>query len=373
MNYVVEPINNFAWDATVKPRYDVAAFLVSVGWRRLKLPMFYRLSQAEARQYIRQAVSQFKPGDVVLWQTPTYNSYWPYESEFVKAAHTYGVKVIALVHDVDVLRGLGAEVGSLPEFLNQFDCLINLSSRLNKLLAEWGVNVPMVTRGPWDYLVKGPVTGTKLFTKNVYYTGNLTVKKSHFLDELPSNVQLKVYGDKPAERSFKPNLEWLGTAQPDHLPSRLNDGFGLVWDGEINPLSANKYGTYLAYNWSHKLSAYLAAGIPVIVWRQSHAAKFVTSNGLGLAIDNLNELAPALAKVTQRQYQGYLDHIQPFSQRIREGFYIIQATSEALLKLGNGASASTSASSSTSVKASARQSWVAKLINWLKHLFRKGN
>ncbi|NRO11242.1 Beta-1,6-galactofuranosyltransferase WbbI [Lactobacillus helveticus] len=55
-------------------------------------------------------------------------------------------------------------------------------------------------------------------------------------------------------------------------------------------------GNYLRYNDPHKLSLYLASGIPVIIWKKAAEAKFVEENKVGITVDSLED------------YRRYLSH-----------------------------------------------------------------
>ena len=61
-------------------------------------------------------------------------------------------------------------------------------------------------------------------------------------------------------------------------------------------------GEYLKYNNPHKLSLYMASGLPVIVWKKSAIAEFVLSNNVGIAVDSIFEIKDNINKITDEQY-----------------------------------------------------------------------
>lgn len=329
MNYVIQPISGFAWDASVKPRYDVGYFMEKAGWTIYRMPMFHQLSAKDSEHYIHEFSLKLSQGDNVLWQTPSYNSYAPYEADFIKAAHDKGAKVIALVHDVDYLRGLSGDMTQLSGFLSKFDCLITLSEAMSKILRQWGTSTKMIEREPWDYYVPGDIA-PKSYSRDLWYAGNLAAWKTSFLDAFPDQLKINVFGSNPENRTFPKNVQLQGEAGNDILPTKLGNGFGLVWDGNQDKQNDNKYGTYLKYNWSHKLSAYLAAGIPIIAWKESHGYEYVKDHQIGIGIDSLQELPEKLNSVTSDQYNEMVNRIAPLAHKVRSGNYIKEATSKAL-------------------------------------------
>ena len=68
-------------------------------------------------------------------------------------------------------------------------------------------------------------------------------------------------------------------------------GFGLVWSDD------EYFDRYYSMNQPYKLGTNLAAGIPVIVKRGCVHEKFVERNGLGYAVDTLDEADKVKVKV----------------------------------------------------------------------------
>ena len=47
---------------------------------------------------------------------------------------------------------------------------------------------------------------------------------------------------------------------------------------------------YTKYNNPHKLSCYMAAGLPVIVWEKAAISKFVKDNNIGYTIKKIDDI-----------------------------------------------------------------------------------
>ena len=82
----------------------------------------------------------------------------------------------------------------------------------------------------------------------------------------------------------------MGAFDPDtpFLNGRYH--FGLIWDGTGVDSCEGLYGHYMRFNSPHKLSLYVALGLPVIVWREAAIADFVLKQGIGVTVGNLLEL-----------------------------------------------------------------------------------
>ena len=121
----------------------------------------------------------------------------------------------------------------------------------------------------------------------IVFAGNLSHEKSPFLakiGEIPG-IQWELYGN-PAPQEM-PGISYRGSLPPDELPAAMRGEFGLVWDGETIDGCTGPAGSYLRLNNPHKMSLYLAAGFPVIVWREAAQADFVKRYACGILVDSL--------------------------------------------------------------------------------------
>ena len=60
-------------------------------------------------------------------------------------------------------------------------------------------------------------------------------------------------------------------------------------------------------------------GIPVIVWKESAEAEFITSNGLGIAVASLKELPDRIAAISDEEYGEMLDQCREQGKILRKG------------------------------------------------------
>ncbi len=113
-------------------------------------------------------------------------------------------------------------------------------------------------------------------------------------------------------------MRYLGVFESNHTAT-VEGGWGLVWDGTSIDTCEGELGDYLRLIASHKLSLYLAMGIPVIVWKESAEAEFVTREGLGIAVSSLKELPDRISAISDDEYGRMLDRCRAQGEILRQG------------------------------------------------------
>ena len=91
-------------------------------------------------------------------------------------------------------------------------------------------------------------------------------------------------------------------------------GFGLIWE-QTAPAS------YYMYHQPHKLSTYLAAGIPVIVQKGLAREQVILDYGLGFSVSSLKEAADIVRNITEDEYRHMVDRIKNISFLVKGGFF----------------------------------------------------
>ena len=119
-----------------------------------------------------------------------------------------------------------------------------------------------------------------------------------------------------------------GTASPEELPGVLRGSFGVVWDGASTATGQGAYGAYMLLNAPHKLSLYLAAGMPVVVWSGSAQADWVRRTGTGLVLDRLTDLPQVISALTEDTYQAMVQAACREGAALREGRRLLRALEE---------------------------------------------
>ena len=234
-------------------------------------------------------------------------------------------RLVLLVHDIHSLRiPNGQKLQREIEILNMAGDLIIHNRFMEDKLKTLGVQVPMFTLNLFDYLCNNEQNyKDKELNKSVAFAGNLG--KSSFLPEMlktnPS-VKFQLYGNGWNEESTFENAVFHGSFSPDEIPGILRGSFGLVWDGTGTKSGEGPLGEYMKINNPHKLSLYIAAGVPVIVWKKAAVAEFVNTNQIGIIVDQVNTLEKTLECVTNEQYKEMLQNVNKIRERIISGDYL---------------------------------------------------
>ena len=102
--------------------------------------------------------------------------------------------------------------------------------------------------------------------------------------------RMNVYG-VGTDKDINGRINYKGKYRPDELPNKLEGNLGLVWDGNFDESDENEgFKNYTKYNNPHKLSCYIAAGLPVIVWEKAAVADFVSENGIGYTVSSVYDI-----------------------------------------------------------------------------------
>ena len=307
----------------------------------------HQYSRAVRMLQSRLLPARIEKGTVVFCQTPFPLSWSPAHVSFLRNARRRDARVITLFHDIDVARGRTlADADGLSrdsrDFLENSDVVISHNARMTDWLSDHGIDrEKVVDLEIFDYLADGfTPSGEAPFERCVTIAGNLGLHKAGYLADLGriTDVDWRLYGPMfDPDRTKGPTIRHNGCFPPSEIPRHLASGFGLVWDGTSVESCAGGHGEYLRINNPHKLSLYLAAGLPVIVWDEAAAADFVRNHDVGLSVPSLRNLGPALAQVTPERYAAFKRNALAISEKLRSGHFTKTALAKALAILDNTA------------------------------------
>ena len=338
--------DNNVKNAGNKARNDVEEIVKREGYQTLVLSVdnWYEMSTLKAQLHkskaFGQALNQLKQGDELLIQFPMLHHSF-FTTHHVKKAQKKGVKVHFIIHDLEVLRYANLDTVPLKHkirvqiqesgLLGAADGIIAHNPIMKSVLVDKGIAADkIVSLGIFDYLIPNFQEKTGL-TKNqpIIVAGNLAQEKAGYLYSLPGEPAYNLYGVGFDESRALANETYFGSFLPDELPAALEGGFGLVWDGDSAETCSGVFGEYLRYNNSHKASLYLAAGLPLVVWKESAIAHFVVDKQCGIVVDSLHNLQKVLDELTIQDYNELLDNARYVGVALREGAYL----KAALMKL----------------------------------------
>ena len=340
---ITEKLNN----AGTKANADIARIASEMGFRAVPVRMdtLVHSIPGKLRRQVgyfrdwRNAVDEIGPGSIVLLQHPFHHKQLTREKS-LRAVRQKNVKFISVIHDIEELRGYRYSRYYKREFetmLELADVLIVHNDSMKSWMLERGVpEEKLVTLEVFDYLQKD-IPGKKTFQRSVTVAGNLDTTKCGYVSELGKleNIKFNLYGANydEAMRKYK-DILYHGEFPMDVIPSKLTEGFGLVWDGSSVEGCRGEAGQYLRYNNPHKLSLYLSSGLPVVIWSGAAEADFVRKNGVGICVDSLTDLYDIFKDMQEADYRVLCENVDRLSGKLRSGEYARKALKEALRRIG---------------------------------------
>lgn len=239
-----------------------------------------------------------------------------------------GVRTQAFIFDLDGFRNQNKK--QLKKEMSQlchFDFVIWQNEKMKHLFNKEIANHFAYSPFFYDYRVQAKTDGPlRNKTNNVAFAGNL--EKSEFLKHIHKvSANWHIYGAQPYESHYR-NISYYGAIHPDSLPQAMSGSFGLVWDGPSLETCTGPYGSYLRINTPFKMAAYLAAGLPLIVWSESAMADWVKNNYVGIVINNLNDIPERIDSLPDHDYHKMCLQINSMRIQMANGNYLKQILKE---------------------------------------------
>jgi hypothetical protein len=211
--------------------------------------------------------------------------------------------------------------------LRLFDGLISHNPIMTRWLRDGGLSAKTVELQLFDYCTDAAEVwheGDITLPLQVVLASNLSYDKARYvydpqLGQL-RNVELSLYGAyfEPERMPASP-IRHMGVFDPDEPFLNGRYHFGLIWDGTGVDSCEGLYGHYMRFNSPHKLSLYVALGLPVIVWREAAIADFVLKQGIGLTVGNLLELDDIFTRVSTENYRRMAANMEALSSKVKRG------------------------------------------------------
>lgn len=327
-------------NAQSKAREDVTRTLRTLGVPNIKIRQ-YRYTLAEGKRphhyplftfysalfQARKILPHVKVGDRIFVQDFSLS----YMRKVARWCHRRGAKVVYIIHDVQSIR-YNIDTNEVYH-LNEADLLLVHTQAMVEKLREIGIQTPMLVLQLFDYYSDDEMQKFQQVAdhKNtIVFAGNL--EKSNFLDPLfnsknHTGLIFRLYGHLGSRKlPAHQTVEYAGIFQPNHTKD-ICGGWGLVWDGDTTDGCTGVYGEYLRYNSSHKISLYLACGIPIIVWDQSSLAKWVTEQNVGIAVSNLDDISAIIHHLPEEKYHAMIRNARCMGEKLRDGYFLKQVIS----------------------------------------------
>lgn len=239
------------------------------------------------------------------------------------------IETIGLIHDIN---GLRYEDNNLLKneirTVKKFSWLIVHNDKMQRFVSEFYPTERIHILWLFDYYSKNNNLIEREFSFSCAIAANFD--KGTYINSLVNfffekRLQLHLYGSVPTaltQSLISQNINIHGPIHPDSLPIIMAGSFGIIWDGNSLNTCNGSYGHYLLYNTPHKLSAYLAAGMPIIIWAKSAMASWVLEKNVGILIYSLNELEEKLSEVTSSQYQQMHASAKEIGKLLCQGHFL---------------------------------------------------
>lgn len=341
--YVCEGTPNGEYNATSKARKDAEHILKKIGFKEFYIQTKYGVQTnklLKIKQLIdyrknckiwMKTISKLQKNDILLIQYPLTNTIWNFE-KVMENLRKQEVTTVLLIHDLDSLRfsGMPRIVKEDRDVLSKATYLIAHNKKMKeKILDMCNVDKDKVIELEiFDYISNDDILPKQRKKDDpIIIAGNLSKEKAEYLRDLKkvSNTKFNLYGKGYEKDEEETNVEYKGAFLPEELLNNLEGSFGLVWDGTSIETSSGLYGEYIRYNNPHKISLYLTAGLPVIVWKEAAMAELVTKNKIGITVEKLEDISKKISQITNEEYEEMIENAKKISDSLRKGEYLSKA------------------------------------------------
>ena len=333
-----------------KARADAEAIAEKNGYKRVEIPtrfaIRYKKYQKPLQAYLYYKNSRawdklfksFKPGDTVLIQLCFFNT----AINFYKIVKKYQnkLKIVVLIHDLDFLRYIGDETKSSKytqrvtkdevETLKSCYKIISHNAKMTEKLTEYGVpSEKIINLELFDYLDVKNQKAAVSKKENIVIAGNLNPNKASYIKNLHKiKANFNLYGIDYDKSYDQKNVKYFGAFNADELVPNLKGSFGLVWDGTTISTCDGHTGRYIKINNPHKVSLYLSAGLPVIIWKDAALSEFIEKNQVGFVVDSLEEIPAKIKQITKQEYAEMVKNTEKIAKKLKNGKYLKKALKE---------------------------------------------
>lgn len=336
MNIVLcESAQRRSFTAGNKARTDTVSILMECGFRHISL---YTSKSNKALVFFQMITGIFRAVHAVKRNETIFIQY-PYYPNIVNRVlisllslfrKIKGFRIGLLIHDSVGLRSAKNMQQLLRKeikLIDTADYIICHNKKMVEMFRQNNGKGKYRVLGPFDYLYDAsPAKQPDDNCCKIIIAGNLSKNKCSYLYQMEqaSNYQINLYGVgyTGEQNDF---IHYNGQYAPEDLIAHLEGQYGLLWDGDSCHTCTGDFGRYLKYNNPHKFSLYIAAGIPVIVWREAAVAEYVVKYNLGLCVDSLEEIDQIVSRMTNAEYEAMKQQVMNYRNEIIKGNHLKEA------------------------------------------------
>lgn len=255
--------------------------------------------------------------EVLFIQMPAYNklSKLIYIISFFRTKH-----IQVLIHDLQSIRTASKSAFDDEQYiLQRAETIIAHTPRMKDLLVSRGIDEGKIkVLMMFDYVVNSRNQLCRNYANRVTFAGNF--RKSLFLRNLNQckEAQFVLYGAYSENIPKYENVQYAGKFESDDI-RKIEGDWGLVWDGDSCESCTGLFGEYLKYIASHKLSLYIAAEMPVIVWSGSALSDYIQANNLGIVINRIEDIPIKVGQLSTSDKERIKDSVNSYSLILRSG------------------------------------------------------
>lgn len=327
--------------AGTKAVTDCEHLLVALGYKSISLafnksPYLIGFSLIKLTAQLLALTIMIKPRSLIITQYPLIgiNRIFKFFVHILKVKKCY---VTCIIHDINTLRYQepDQQVNKEIYYLNAYDMVISHNKSMTDWLKSKGLTSKVTSIQIFDYLFQKENIYNRLDAfstgnNEIIFAGNLN--RSEFIYHLSpiKELQFALYGptNNSQQVTNQFNVKWKGTFEPEDLVAKLEGTFGLIWDGDLTTDCTGAYGSYIQYNNPHKLSLYIASGLPIIIPVKAALSTFVEKNQIGITVNSLNEIGGKISKISLSEYRNMIEKIDILKYHIKQGYYFSKVIGE---------------------------------------------
>lgn len=235
-------------------------------------------------------------------------------------------KIVILIHDIDELRYLSnpKKIKNKISVLNEAEGIISQTPEMTDFLILNGIpKVKLFTLNLFDYLINWSNHDHYKDKSLLCFSGDLG--KSKFIYKIPADINkygFNLYGIGLDKHKLSKDIVYKGSFSPDQIPFELEGKYGLVWDGEEINNCSGLIGNYLRYNAPHKVSMYLVANMPIIIWDKAAEAKLIQKYKIGLTVSSIENTPNIVKNVSDKEYNEMQHNIEKIAKKLSTGYFL---------------------------------------------------
>ncbi|MET0635255.1 MAG: hypothetical protein ABWZ25_04455 [Chitinophagaceae bacterium] len=312
---------------------DIENILLAIGFHPVELPfsadLQWRRKPSRIYAMIREVLTMPR-GSTVVFLYPVYANL---NLVLLKLLRFRNVRLVCILADISGLK-FGNHVLLRKEqiFFRSIPSFVVHNAAMKNWLLRFHPQAQASELQFFDFPVIVPEVERSI-SGVIVFAGNL--EKSGFLQKLGqpgsslAGLHFHLYGPglRPGIETF-PNVSYKGSFDPKQLPYNLEGSFGLIWDGDGLAEPEGDLGHYISLISQHKLSLYILCGLPVIIHELTGCAPLVLSAGIGLVINDLQELPEKIKALPKESYDLMRFKMRPIAEVISRGGNLPRALAE---------------------------------------------